>query len=173
MCVPSGFRRSQALWDSIGVASRLHIIIIAVVVNGGPTAVRIRHILNVLLVQVASAHVLIGAAIASLSCGHAVALGPEVHPEAARSDLLGALGWLLAGLNLLAWLIEVLCRVVCRAERRAVEVVEHQVHVLSLLVLQIVAYLDVTVHLDLDVGISLPGQGPRLCEATMAHQLVI
>ena len=173
MCDPSGFRRSQALWDSIGVASRLHIIIIAVVVNGGPTAVRIRHILNVLLVQVASAHVLIGAAIASLSCRHAVALSPEVHPEAARSDFLSALGWLLAGFNLLARLVEVLCRIVCRAERRAVEVVEHQVHVLSLLVLQVVAYLDVTVHLDLDVGISLPRQGSWLCESTMAHQLVI
>jgi len=46
----------------------------------------------------------------------------------------------------------------------AVEVVEHEVHVLPLFSLQVVLDVFVPVHLDLDVGVRLPRKRPRLRE---------
>jgi hypothetical protein len=48
--------------------------------------------------------------------------------------------------------------------RGAIEVVEHQVHVGSLLRLQMVDDGLIPVHFDLDVSLGLPGEGPRLVE---------
>lgn len=68
---------------------------------------------DVLFVEIAPAHVLVGAAVASFARGHAVALSSEVCVEA---RLYWRSCWLLA-LDLFTWLVEVLRRVVCCAER--------------------------------------------------------
>ena len=128
--------------------------------------------LDVLFVQVPSSHVLVSTTIASFTRRHTITLCSEMHPKTG-SDLLSAICRFLASFNLLAWFVEILCCVIGCAEGRAVEVVEHQVHVLSLLVLKIVSDFDVSMHLNFDVSICLPRQGPRLSEATLVHQLLV
>ena len=114
-------------------------------------------ILDVLLVEISPTHILVCTSVATLSRGDSVALRSEIHPEARRHILfpLYAPKRLLPSLDLLARLVKVLRGVIRRAERGAIEVVKHQVHVLSLLVLEVVANLDIAVHLDLDVGVGL------------------
>jgi len=68
--------------------------------------------------------------------------------------------------------VEVLRRVVCRAEGRAIEVVELQVHVLFLLRLKVVADVPVSVHFDLNVSICLARKGTGFGEASSLHLLV-
>ena len=88
------------------------------------TAISVQ-ILNIFLVKIPSAHVLVGAAIATLTSGHTVALSPEIHPETPRCDLLGPLCRFLPSFDLLARLVEVLRSVVCRSKGRSIEIVEH------------------------------------------------
>lgn len=91
-------------------------------------------ILLVLLVKITAAHVLVSTAVSTLSRWYTVTLGPEVHTEP-RGHFLLSLLRLLPSLYLVARFVEVLSRVVCRSKGRSVEVVEHQVHILRLLVL--------------------------------------
>lgn len=56
---------------------------------------------------------------------------------------------------------EVLRCVVLGSEGRAVEIVEHEVHVLAFLDLQIIADLNVPMNLDLNVRVCLTRQGSR------------
>ena len=138
------------------------------------TSCTVLQILNILLVQVASAHVLICAAVTSFTCWDAVSLRPEVHPETCWHFLTILSACIKTTcLNLLAWLVEVLGCVVRRAERAAVEIVEHQVHILSLLVLQIVSNLNVSMHLNFNMGVSLARQGTRFSKATLVHELLV
>ena len=125
--------------------------------------------------KITPAHVLICTSIASLSRWHAVPFRPEIHPKARRHVLfsLDANQRLLASLDLLTGFVEVLSRVVRRAEGRAIEIVKHQVHILGLLVLQVVANLNVAVHLDLYVSVGLPREGSRFRESTLVHELMI
>ena len=112
-------------------------------------------ILLILLVKITSAHVLVSTAVATLSRWHTVTLGSEVHAEPRSHLLLSFSPRLLSSLYLIARFVEILRRVVCRTKRRPIEVIEHQIHILSLLVLQVISNLNVTVHLDLDVRVSL------------------
>ena len=120
----------------------------------GPPSLQI---LDVFLVEISPAHILVRASIATFPRGDAVTLRPEIHPKPGRHVLLPlhAHERLLPSLDLLARLVKVLRRVVRRAERRPIEVVKHQVHVLGLFVLEVVANLYVAVHLDLDVSVGL------------------
>ena len=131
------------------------LLVFVQIINITATATTVVNILNIFLVQVASTHVLVGATVATLTSGHPITLSPEIHPETPWCHFLCTLSRLLPSIDLLAGLVEVLGGVVRRAEGRSVEIVEHQIHVFCLLVLQVVPYLDVTVNLDLDVGISL------------------
>lgn len=63
--------------------------------------------------------------------------------------------------------VEVLCRVVGRAECRAVEIVEHEVHVFFFLYLQVVSDVSVTMNLDLDVSIGLSAKGSWFSKAAL------
>ena len=96
--------------------------------------------------QITSAHVLVSTAVASLSRRHTVSLRSEVHTEARCDILLPLHAGLVPSLYLFTRFIEVLGRVVRRAEGRTVKVVKHQVHVFSLLILQVVANLYVAMN---------------------------
>lgn len=124
--------------------------------------------------QITSSHVLICTAVTSFASGDTVTFGAEVHAEVARLNRLSLISrLLLSSLDLITRLVKVLSCVVCRAKRRAIKVVEHQIHVLCLLVLQIVTNLYVPMHLYFDMCISLPGQSSRLRKATLVHKLLI
>ena len=97
------------------------------------TTITSLQILDVLLVKISPPHILIGTSVSALSGWNTVTFSPKIHTEA-RGNLF-SLNWLLPSLNLLTWLIEVLSRVVGGPERRAIKIIEHQVHVFSLLVL--------------------------------------
>jgi len=118
----------------------------------GPNGAAILQILDVLLVEVPPSHVLVCAAVPTFSSRYSVSFSPEVVPE---TCFLGrACGFL--SLYLLCRLVEVLSSVVRRAEGGAIEVIEHQVHTLSLPVLEVVPDFDVTMHLDFYMSVSLP-----------------
>ena len=124
--------------------------------------------------QIAPSHVLICTAVTSFASGDTVAFSAEIHTEVARLNGLSLISrLLLSSLNLIARLVKVLGCVVCSAKGRAIEVIEHQIHVLCLLVLQVVANLYVTMHLYFDMCISLPRQSSRLREATLVHKLLV
>ena len=127
-------------------------------------------ILDILLVKIAASHVLVSAAVATLPRWYAISLSPKVHTEA-RSNILSLN--LLPSLDLFTNLVEVLGRVIGRTKRRAIEIIEHQVHIFSLLILQIVSNLNITVNLYLYVRVSLPREGSWLRKAALMHQLLI
>jgi hypothetical protein len=116
-----------------------------------PNGATVLQILDVLLVKVSPSHVLICAAVSTFSGRHSVSLSSEVVPE---TCLLSRACRFLS-LYLLCGLVEVLSGVVRRAEGRAIEVIEHKVHTLSLSVLEVVPDFDVTMHLDFNVSVSL------------------
>jgi hypothetical protein len=47
---------------------------------------------------------------------------------------------------------------------RVVKIVEHQIHIFLLLTLKVVVDFGISMHLDFDVRIGLPGKGSGLCE---------
>ena len=106
---------------------------------------------DVLLVQIAPPHILVRTAVATLSGRHSVTLRSEICVEA----WLNGRALRLLTLDLLCWLVEVLGGVVCSSKRGAIEVIEHEVHALCSSILKIVPHFDVSVDLNLDVGISL------------------
>ncbi len=112
-------------------------------------------VLNVLFMQVATSHILICTAIASLACRDPVSLCPEIHSETTSFDRLGLFSRLLTSFYLLARFVKVLRCVVRRPKRWPVKVVKHKIHVLGLFVLQIVPNLDVTMNFYFDMCISL------------------
>lgn len=63
-------------------------------------------------------------------------------------------------------IVEVLARVICRLAAGIIKVVEHEVHIICLLNLQVIIDLHVAVHFNLNVGVGLPGQSTRLREVT-------
>lgn len=94
-----------------------------------------------------ASHIVLRTPIAPLSGGNSVPLYLEVLP--------------LVVIEVLA------CAVLRSLTGGAVEVVEHQVHVFSLLLLEVVLDGLVPVDLNLDVGISLSGEGSGLLEVVL------
>ena len=133
-------------------------------------------VLQIFLVKVSTTHVLISTAITAFTSGDSVALSSEIISEVGviwphwTSE---ARVWHGRGLICVTWFVEVLSGIIGRTERRSVEIVKHQIHVLSLLVLQVVTNLDITVNLDLDVGIGLAGKGAWFRETTLMHHLIL
>lgn len=124
---------------------------------------------DVLLVKVTPPHVLVCASVPSLAGRNTISLSSEVRMESwfhVRSRRF-------LPLNLLLWLVKVLCRVVCCSKGGSIEVIEHQVHALGLAILQVVPNLDVSVDFNFDVGVRLSRQGSRLREATLANHLLV
>ena len=133
---------SKSLWNYVELIQILVGCSFVERANGNSS---ILQILQVLFVQVATPHILVRAAVPSLACRDAVTLGSKVHAEPPDWDFLGAVSRFV---YLVVRFVEVLSCVVGVAEGGAIEVVEHQVHVLGLLVLQIVPDFDISVHWD-------------------------
>ena len=112
-------------------------------------------ILDVLLMEITSSHILVRTAVAPFSGRNSVTLSSKIHSETSLWHFLCPVGGLLARLDLITWFIEVLGRVIGWTEGRPVKVVEHKIHVLSLFVLKVISDLDVSVHFNLDMGVSL------------------
>ena len=130
-------------------------------------------VLDVLLMEVPSSHILVGTTVASFSGGDPVTLGSEIHSETTLWHFLCPIGRFLPRLYLITRFIEVLGRVIGWTKGRPVKVIEHQIHVLCLFVLKIISDLDVSVHFYLDMGVSLSRQCPRLRKASRMYQLLI
>ena len=112
-------------------------------------------ILDVLLMEITSSHILVRTAVASFSGGNSVTLSSKIHSETSLWHFLCPIGRFLPRLNLITWFIEVLGRVVGWTKGRPIKVVKHQIHVLCLFVLKVISDLDVPVHFYFDVGVSL------------------
>ena len=108
--------------------------------------------------------ILIRAPVASFTCWNAVSIASVVYSSVFTPVFWGLL---LDPLRL----VEVLSGVgSSMAHAGAVEVVEHQIHILLFVNLQEVADLDIAMHLNFDVRVSLSAQGPGLIEV---HRLAI
>lgn len=100
-------------------------------------------------------HIILSTPVAPLSSGDAIAFDSVILPLAVST------------------LVEVLASTILLLfERRAVEVVEHEVHVLHLLRLQVVLYGFVPVHLYLYSRLSLSWHSPRFVEQAYSRLLV-
>jgi hypothetical protein len=113
--------------------------------------------------HIASAHVLVGAAVAPLASGQAISIGAVTDP---------AYGLALVVFFSCGRFEEVLRRVVLDPERGPVEIIEHQVHILALLHLQVVANFDVAVDLNFNVRVGLTRKGSRLGEPSVLDLLI-
>lgn len=76
--------------------------------------------------------------------------------------------FIILSLPIIIALVEILsCAVLLFLLRGSVEIVEHQIHILALLSLQVLQDVLISVHLDLDARICLPRKGPRFVEITI------